>query len=514
MRLIAGGLLKLAHGNYWLLMLFFTLPLAGLAVALMCVSRRLHGRTQYTDAFFPLALLHWYMGEYLVWGTTLNYQLPTLVAIAMLAILLRWGIQLSPGAALMAGLCLVALPLCAAGGMVYLPPFTLWLLCCGVYAWRAPSRQGKPTAVVLGVSILAALLLTGLYFHNYKPEHYGKPVHELGAVFDITVAFLTASFGRSAASFWPHSEIPFLLFLGVSIGLLALTIRRRKGLERYRAVGLLLYLGATMVMAAAVAWGRSGMGLDYIWSYWLLPVPFLLCLFVAWGLYAPRSVGYFVQMCLLVISCMTVTLNVRYGLENLAPRKELVDAVPKAVREGMPPYQLLAKYGRELTGGMGRDLEFDECLMEMRQSKIGFFAGLRPDPPFRAVPLEDLTPIELYNMERDAQTGAYSGGIDSYLTLALPKPMYVAALQITFKEDSSVGDADQMNINWRTSGAADFPADCPYYWAAAGSSKMPRPIIADTIDRIRIYPNITQPFRCKLVRVELLIPDTPNEESK
>ncbi len=512
-RLIAGGLLKLAHGDYWMLMLFCTLPLGALAWVLVRVSRRLRGRIQYADAFLPVALLHWYMGNYLIWGVTLFYQLPTLMAIAMLAMMLRWGIQMRLGPALAAGLCLVVLPLCAAGGMVYLPPFMLWLFLCGLYSWRSPGWQHKAAALVLGVAIVAALLLVRLYFSNYNREqHYSEPAHDVRLITKMTLAFLTISFGQSASSFWPYSGYLLLLLLGASAGLLLVAIWRRPGPERWRALGLLIFLGATLVMALGVSWGRSGQGFEYIWTYWLLPVPFLLCLFFVWELYAPRSLGYFVQMCLFAGVCVTATLNVRQGLEILAAHKTAVDGIEKGVRDGMPAYQLVATYGN--AAGLSTDLRTAEALEQMRRAKLGFFADMQPNPPFRVVPLENLTPIDMSQMEQDPETGAYSGSNNSCLTLALPEPMFVAAIRITLEDVPPSNPYGVLYVTWRQSGAADFPAEAPYWKAGMGSlAGETTPTVAQTIDQIRIYPN-SQPFRCKLVSVELLVPDTPAGEAK
>src|SRR5262249_45064638 len=125
--------------------LFFNaLVLGGLAFAMIGAARSVRGWLSYSDAFFPLVLLK---QQFIQMGTLLGEQIfylfPTAVAGPLLLVIVQKGTRLTLGTVVLAGVCLILLPLCGAGGLVYLLPLTLWFAYCGIHLWRSAEPRGK-----------------------------------------------------------------------------------------------------------------------------------------------------------------------------------------------------------------------------------------------------------------------------------------------------------------------------------------------------------------------------------
>src|SRR5262249_21350616 len=150
-------------------------------------------RFSYVHVFFPLFLLNWgHWGIFLYSDTTGNL-LATVFACMVLGVVVRHGSLLPVGAALVAGIGLILLPLCGANGLVLVPLLALWLAYAGIRriadfrlqildcrAGNAlANRQSAisnlksaiPGLVILAVAG-AAFLVIGLYFF-----HYGRPTY-------------------------------------------------------------------------------------------------------------------------------------------------------------------------------------------------------------------------------------------------------------------------------------------------------------------------------------------------
>ena len=92
-----------------------------LAFFMIGVARRLRGWTSYADAFFPLALLQLGRYEFFILSNLICYVVPAVLAGILLLVIVGRATQLTLGSTVVAGVCLVLLPLCGAGGMVCVP---------------------------------------------------------------------------------------------------------------------------------------------------------------------------------------------------------------------------------------------------------------------------------------------------------------------------------------------------------------------------------------------------------
>src|SRR5262249_20683835 len=102
-RLMLLALLKVTGGDFRAGMVFNALALGALAAAMIQVARCVRsGRISYTDAFFPVVLLH--MGNWpnLVWSWQLGFVVATILVCALLLIITGQGPTLAPRTALIA----------------------------------------------------------------------------------------------------------------------------------------------------------------------------------------------------------------------------------------------------------------------------------------------------------------------------------------------------------------------------------------------------------------------------
>jgi hypothetical protein len=92
-----------------------------LAFGMIMVAKRVRGCASYADAFFPLALLQLGRYEFFILSNLICYVVPAVLAGILLLVIVGRATQLTLGSTVVAGVCLVLLPLCGAGGMVCVP---------------------------------------------------------------------------------------------------------------------------------------------------------------------------------------------------------------------------------------------------------------------------------------------------------------------------------------------------------------------------------------------------------
>jgi len=148
------------------------LVLAGLAAALILTARHVRGSLSFSDAFFPIALLH--LGHFDAFvgpRINLNHVLSTgLIGLALAMLVWDRG-PLTAGRAWTMGGVLLCLPLSAANGLPFVLVSVLWF----VYAAWLARGQGGTGLSLLGPAAMLALLV-GLYGFGYtRPAHHPAP---------------------------------------------------------------------------------------------------------------------------------------------------------------------------------------------------------------------------------------------------------------------------------------------------------------------------------------------------
>ena len=274
---------KLTGADFRVGMYANVLALGAVAFIMIWVAKGLRGRSSYADAFFPLVLLHWGHCENFLWTWQLTQVTPVILVFILLIIIVHQGVHLSFGVAVLAGLCLLMLPLCGFPGLVYVPALAIWLGFAGVQYWRSPERYGKPRALVIWGLMSAALLLVALYFVGYQePAHHLPALHSgtslirfIRSCLSTTGQFLSGGFGPAAEPSWPYSGLVMLGLLLLTTGMLLRAAKRARAAEdRFRALALLLFIAATICLALSVGLGRQGYG--FTLRYFLLATPVTL----------------------------------------------------------------------------------------------------------------------------------------------------------------------------------------------------------------------------------------------
>jgi hypothetical protein len=479
-RLAYLALLKLTRGDFRAGMVFDTLAIAALAAAMMLTARRLRGRSSYADAFFPVAFLHLGHWDNLVWSWQIQFVLSTLFASAFLLIIVIRGAELTPPAAGLAGLCLVALPLCGANGLVLVPPLAAWLGLVAFHSWtRAPGVQARTVALILSASVGTALLLTGVYFIGYERASWYPVTPGVGATLRIAADFVGMAFGPAAVS-WRVTVPATLVLVGATSLLLAGEARGGRADTRLRALGLLCMIAAVVILAVAVGWGRAGRiatGGGLSRRYALLAVPMLCAVFFAWELYGRPRWAMRVQTALLIVAVALIPANTLKGLATRSWVQAGMDAVRQDIKTGMPRQLLAERHGPFLLHWDGERLASGMRMLD--GAGIAPFVGLREE---FAVDEVDVQPVL-----------AVGNGGRAAVRLDGPRRVYAIRLPMVRPVDSATTTG--IRVAWqgqdRGAGLQPVPMSRPD-GPAAGTATV---WINDVIDGFRIESEDPQALR-------------------
>jgi hypothetical protein len=295
-KLILLALLLLAGGDFRAGALFNVSALALVALAAIETARRLRGgRATYTDAFFPLLLLHLGHWENLYWSWQVTFVVPVALALVLCMFAASGRALETRRSAVAAGLCLIGLPLCGGVGLVWVPAFVTWFVAT---AWRHRwMTEGEPpnaaAARILLVSSGIAALLACVYFIGYLRPAWVPQNPGSAASVASTLQFLALGLGPAARSSWVLSITLAGVILGAALVAIARGVVAANGLARVRALELLLYFGAALGFAAVLGWGRASV--IEIYGEWplryalLATLPFAAAYFIFEGYLPPRA---------------------------------------------------------------------------------------------------------------------------------------------------------------------------------------------------------------------------------
>lgn len=482
------------------------LVLAGVAAVLILTARRLRGAYRVTDAFFPLALLHMGHYELLFIRMTLSHVLSTALVGLVLAFLASHRGELSLRRAWLLGGLMLCLPLTGANGLPVVLAGVAWLV---YVAWDGrrggPAGAGRVRLSLLGPAA-AATLLVGLYFVNFRLNPSHPPPPSLRALLRTGAQALGGSLTPFRPELWPWVGL-VVPALACATG--ALLVRRwwTDGAERVRAVGLLLFLGATLGVALGVAWGRAGLS---PWAgtaprYAIITIPVLFAVYLAWLVYSPRRGRGVMEAVLLALLCVSLPQFVLNGYRYGTWLRPESTAFVRAVREGAPTPFLTARF----SGSLFSDRFAPRLSPWMAWARR---AGLRPYRDAAADPdrefREEALAAELvgiHQMTWDGSAGRASGP-DPYLVFALPAPRHVTAVRVRFVLDGPSPTPGWFDVFWRQDGVNDFQADQRNHRFMLNPGPQEQTLVVwvnDTIDRIRLDPD-TRPRTFELREMTLL----------
>ncbi len=319
-RLVNLTLLR-ATGDFRSTMVFDALALGALTAGMILVARALrNGRTSVADAFFPLLLLHLGNWDNLVWGWQIQFVLPTVLASALLLVILARPSLATPGVTIAAALMLIGLPLSGANGLVFAPPLAAW------FAYAAWVRRAAPapdrwlvSSVAAGAAGLA-ILLCAVYFVGYQPSPWNPRSSGLGATLETSAKFLALGLGPVAAKSWLLFGIVASVVLVAGLRALS-SAPRRDDTERLRFIGLLAFLAAVIVLTVAVGWGRAGRAAEsgrMPTRYVLLAAPGMCAAYFALLLFGTERMRRAGPAALAILLALLFPLNTREGLKRRA----------------------------------------------------------------------------------------------------------------------------------------------------------------------------------------------------
>ena len=428
-KLLLVGLYRIT-GDVRGAMVFDVLILAALAFALILAARRVRGRSSYADAFIPLVLLNLGHAASLLWAMMLCNIVPIVLIGVLLAIVVTGYPRPGLGAAILAGGCLVLLPLFGGLGVVVLPALALWLSFVALVHWRAGGlHSGRESLLILGMTV-SALLLVLLYLNGmYSPLDKTAHTQRLGPVVILRSYCRLMGmevFGGAISSF-PRWGRAAGQFAGTALCLVSIVplvpVLFRRTAERPRALGLLAIQGAMIGLALAMSLRRATRS---AMQYEMFFVPGLLALYFTWMLYGPPRIRRFMTAALFLGQLVLALLDFQHGVSLGKGHKYRMAAFERDLRSGMPTYMLLGRYSKHIQFTR-TDLE------DAQRTGFGIFGSLQGDPEFREVPLP-LEPTTVHDMAWD-DGRARPIGDDPYLILKLPEARFIGGLRLEYSHE-------------------------------------------------------------------------------
>lgn len=493
--------------------LFLNVGLFGLlALAMMWAVRKVRGRSIYSDAFFPLALLNLGHAETFFWAGTFVYVATTFLCGMILVILFVTGSRLTVRSATLAGICLVLLPLCFGGGLVYAACMSWGLGYFGLGLIRSEDYGDRKAGWILLAFVGITLLIVALYFVGYRdprfgPMMVGKAGRSPVTVLKITLKFLTEVFGWGGR--YPFSRPMgsiMVALLAITGGCLVTELLHRWPRGWPPLLGLGFHLGSCLAVALAVGWGRAPWGPEALDSsrYAAAAAPTLLSLYFTWEVCGPPRVRPFGRAALCSLVFAFLALNWMKGSELGEEHRRMAAAFQADVRAGTPIPQLISRHAF-VTYYVHERLE--RYLRLLRDSRYGDYSNLPADPLFREVHLTP-PPSAVTGLVWDGKGGRATSDAPE-MVFDLAYPMWIAGIRMKYSSVNPGGWNPVLQVGWRACGEGQTRQWRAYQHILlkSDSREVVVPVwIYDTVDRIRICPD-KRPCDFTLSEIVLLVPE-------
>lgn len=377
-----GGLADIRAGT-WLTALL----MAGSAWLCMRAARRLRGRTHFTDAFFPLVLLHGAQCENTLNSFQLSFSIPA--ALTVLGLVLIATSDERPNTSRVAAVAGVALamPLTGGVGLPHALAWGAWL----VLVWRA-ARRTRETAVrwtgrvALAATVLLALLVAWYFVDYHLLPGFRAP--DPPFILATALQFLARGFGEPARLFAPLGTwvvIGVALWTAVVLGWAWF----ESDTARARALGLAVVLAAVCGTALAVGYGRAmdGEGAGLLERYGIVSAPFLCACALAASLAWERRFARGLAWALFGLAASCWLPNFLAGEREGLDRRTKARALEADLAAGNSLAEIAARrwrdfyYSAEGFESVLRDFEATGLMPARGQAPGGI--GERPGPPFQ-----------------------------------------------------------------------------------------------------------------------------------
>ena len=387
-KLVLLFLLKISNGDFRIGMVLNVLCFGLLAALLIKVFYNLRdGITTYSDAFFPILLLHIGNWENFFWSWQFTFVLSTVLTCILIAIVIKYKSLMDIREAIIAAMCMVFLPLCGANGLLYLLPVMPWLAFEGFLHFRLkePGADRRIGLILLMATALTILIMITYFIGYHRPSWY-PPSPGITATLITAIKFMALGFGPIAAASWGASGFLVCILIISTATLLLFTILKFRGSELRRAIGLLFFLGGNIIFALAMGYGRATMvppvGLPM--RYVLLAVPTLIICYSSWQLYGLSVLRKIIQSGLFITVFILIFHNTLKGLGWRNWYIKGADAVLRDIKIGVPQSQLVTRHQKFL-------LHWDRNMLingmnQLKQAGMGPLKYMKEDTILKNIP--------------------------------------------------------------------------------------------------------------------------------
>lgn len=349
-KLLLLGLLHLTSGDFRAGMVASVIVTAAASCALIWAARTIRGRIAWTDAVFPMLLLHPGNWENLVWSWQLGFTVSVALSLLLLVCVIQIGRRQTALWALIAAVAFVALPLCGANGLIVCLAMAPWGLYAGIVAPGAADGRRPASYTVMAIAAGLGIVLTAVYFIGYARPPWVPSSPGLWQTITTAGKVAALAWGPAGLTFWPL--FAFLTILAaVSAGVVLLmggwrAWRTRDTQPRATALGLASFLGAIGMLILLIGNSRAAYvpttGLPS--RYVLLSAPALCAAYLVWALYGWRAARP-AQAILLVVAIAILPLNALRGLGWRGWYVNGMKGVEADIAAGMAPGDLARRHG-------------------------------------------------------------------------------------------------------------------------------------------------------------------------
>ncbi|MCW3091605.1 MAG: hypothetical protein JWP81_2674 [Ferruginibacter sp.] len=383
-------LLKISNGDFRVGMAFTIICVSLLAAYFIKVFYNLRGsKLYYTDAFFPLLLLHLGNWENFFWAWELTFVTATILTCILISTVLQLKNLISMPHAIVSSFCMMLLPLSGANGLLYLLPVMPWL---ALQAYFHVSSKEAAASRRIGISLIISLALTLLlvivYFVGYQHPTWYPPSPGIFATLKTAVKFMALSFGPAVSRAWGVSGLfAFALTLATAILLISTIIKSRyRGPEFRRAGGLFLFLGGNVLFALAMGYGRAaqvasvGLPIRYVF----LSMPLLIICYSTWQFYGLPLSRKMIQWGLFITMLILIVPNTRKGFNWRDYCVQGADSVIHDINYGVPRSALVERHVNFL-------LHWDKNMLakgmqQLKEARMGPFKNMKSDTVISSLP--------------------------------------------------------------------------------------------------------------------------------
>jgi len=418
-KLAMVGLGRLSGNNFRAVMFVNVGLLAAAAALLIWATPSTSRRARWTDAFYPLALLHWGHAENLLWAWQIGFTSAVLVVLLWLAVMIRaGGDDHKHGWAL--AIVAVLLPLCGGVGMCFLPFVIVWLA-CRAFLGKTQKPADRYWALA---SAIAGLLVGALYFRGYTMEH-SPPPSTIKEVLEAAIQFFSLALGMLPSLGWWATGMAMLVGLTLGLVLLITSLRKSSG-SRVVIGGQICFLGGFLLLAGAIAWSRAGIGVGATMAgrYVTLAALSACWLYSVVVMDERPFVRRYLPIVLVALAAGMFWPNTTAGYRHAVGLRQIYSAFKADIAAGMPPVDLTAKYNTapQAIGFSYVINRFPGWLVMMHDSGHPEFRRLKSELPSRAINV----PASRYTAE---------GGRD----FVLPSQMFVYAVRLKKNAGTTAG---------------------------------------------------------------------------